>query len=224
MSRPLAVRPSSSQQAVPACSSAHLARRAARSRRGRCARSWSPRSCGFAVSLITGSIGLPMMFPCPVGKKWTTAPAAAISVMHSAAAEEVSMKYRPGRVGRLRRLENADNLAFCRSSGCCRAPSPRSSSGRRAMLPLVGCEPSRSTPCCVDHPRRSSSKVAMELRPGSPGSPSRSAHDVLAAGELRGLAEAGRCAPVVDQPLGERCRRSGWRRARWSCRTRRTSC
>ncbi len=46
----------------------------------------------FAVSLITGSIGLPMMLPCPVGKKWTTAPAAAISVMHSAAAEDVSMK------------------------------------------------------------------------------------------------------------------------------------
>ena len=31
-------------------------------------------------------------FPCPVGKRWRTAPAAAMSVMHSAAAEDVSMK------------------------------------------------------------------------------------------------------------------------------------
>ena len=27
---------------------------------------------GFAQILMTGSTGLPMTFPCPVGKKWTT--------------------------------------------------------------------------------------------------------------------------------------------------------
>jgi hypothetical protein len=55
-----------------------------------------PAVTGFAVSLITGSTGLPITLPWPVGKRCSAAPAAAISVMHSAAADEVSMKYRPG--------------------------------------------------------------------------------------------------------------------------------
>ena len=41
---------------------------------------------GLAVSFITGSIGFPIMFPCPVGNKWMLKPAAAWSVIHSAAA------------------------------------------------------------------------------------------------------------------------------------------
>ena len=43
---------------------------------------------GFAVSLITGSIGFPIIFPCPVGNKWILKPPAACKVTHSAAAEE----------------------------------------------------------------------------------------------------------------------------------------
>ena len=50
---------------------------------------------GFAVNLITGSIGLPIIFPCPVGNKWILKPPAACNVTHSAAADEVSMKYNP---------------------------------------------------------------------------------------------------------------------------------
>ena len=45
---------------------------------------------GFAVSLITGSIGFPTTFPCPVGKRWTVKPAAAWRVTHSAAADDES--------------------------------------------------------------------------------------------------------------------------------------
>ena len=40
---------------------------------------------------MTGTIGLPMMLPWPVGKVCTTYPPAAISVTHSAAADDVSM-------------------------------------------------------------------------------------------------------------------------------------
>ena len=47
---------------------------------------------GLAVSLITGSMGLPMMLPWPVGKKCATKPAAAQSVTASAAALEVSRR------------------------------------------------------------------------------------------------------------------------------------
>jgi hypothetical protein len=47
---------------------------------------------GLAVILMTGTMGLPTTLPCPVGKVWTTAPPAAISVTHSAAAEDESMK------------------------------------------------------------------------------------------------------------------------------------
>jgi hypothetical protein len=47
---------------------------------------------GLAVILMTGTIGLPTTLPCPVGKVWITAPPAAISVTHSAAAEDESMK------------------------------------------------------------------------------------------------------------------------------------
>ena len=50
---------------------------------------------GFAVNLTTGSIGLPTILPWPVGNKWILKPAAAWSVTHSAAAEEVSIKYKP---------------------------------------------------------------------------------------------------------------------------------
>ena len=46
---------------------------------------------GLAEILITGTIGLPMTLPWPVGKVWTTQPPAAIKVTHSAAADEVSM-------------------------------------------------------------------------------------------------------------------------------------
>ena len=35
------------------------------------------------------------MFPWPVGKRWILKPAAACKVTHSAAAEEVSIKYKP---------------------------------------------------------------------------------------------------------------------------------
>ena len=51
---------------------------------------------GLAVSLITGSIGWPITLPWPVGNRCTTKPAAASRVTHSAAADEVSMKYSPG--------------------------------------------------------------------------------------------------------------------------------
>ena len=50
---------------------------------------------GFAVNLITGSIGFPIIFPCPVGNKWILNPPAAWRVTHSAAAEDVSIKYNP---------------------------------------------------------------------------------------------------------------------------------
>ena len=46
---------------------------------------------GFADSLITGSIGFPMMLPCPVVKRCRTAPAAAKRVTAYAAADEVFM-------------------------------------------------------------------------------------------------------------------------------------
>ena len=36
-----------------------------------------------------------MILPCPVGNKWILNPPAACSVTHSAAAEEVSIKYKP---------------------------------------------------------------------------------------------------------------------------------
>ena len=66
---------------------------------------------GLAVILITGTIGLPTTLPCPVGKVWITAPPAAISVTHSAAADELSMKYRPfTRFRRLGGLQNVDVL------------------------------------------------------------------------------------------------------------------
>ena len=48
------------------------------------------------VSFTTGSIALPIILPCPVGNKCMLNPAAACKVKHSPAAEEVSMKYRPG--------------------------------------------------------------------------------------------------------------------------------
>ncbi len=35
------------------------------------------------------------MLPCPVGNKWILKPAAAWSVTHSAAADDVSIKYKP---------------------------------------------------------------------------------------------------------------------------------
>ncbi len=51
---------------------------------------------GFALNLMTGTTGLPMTLPCPVVKKWTTEPAAAHSVTISAAADDESIKLRPG--------------------------------------------------------------------------------------------------------------------------------
>ena len=51
---------------------------------------------GFAVNFTTGSIGLPIILPCPVGNKWILKPPAACNVTHSAAAEDVSIKYKPG--------------------------------------------------------------------------------------------------------------------------------
>ena len=50
---------------------------------------------GLAVNFTTGSIGLPTIFPCPVGNKCILNPAAAWSVTHSAAADDVSIKYKP---------------------------------------------------------------------------------------------------------------------------------
>ena len=47
---------------------------------------------GLAVNLITGSIGLPTIFPCPVGNKWILNPPAACKVIHSAAAECVTLQ------------------------------------------------------------------------------------------------------------------------------------
>ena len=35
------------------------------------------------------------MFPCPVGKRWILNPPAACKVTHSAAADDVSIKYKP---------------------------------------------------------------------------------------------------------------------------------
>ena len=51
---------------------------------------------GLPVSLTTGSIALPIILPCPVGNKCMLKPAAACKVKHSPAAEDVSIKYRPG--------------------------------------------------------------------------------------------------------------------------------
>ena len=51
---------------------------------------------GLAVSFTTGSIGFPIIFPCPVGNRWRLNPPAACKVTHSAAADEVSIKYKPG--------------------------------------------------------------------------------------------------------------------------------
>ena len=47
---------------------------------------------GLPEILMTGTIGLPTTLPWPVGKVCITAPPAAISVTHSAAAEDESMK------------------------------------------------------------------------------------------------------------------------------------
>ena len=50
---------------------------------------------GLAVILITGTIGFPTTLPCPVGNVCMTAPPAAMRVTHSAAADELSIKYKP---------------------------------------------------------------------------------------------------------------------------------
>ncbi|TMV10407.1 GntR family transcriptional regulator [Paenibacillus thermoaerophilus] len=90
---------------------------------------------------MTGSIGLPMMLPWPAGKKCTTAPAAAISVTHSAAADEVSIKYKPGPF----RGASAGfkTLITGRLPVFSMLPSAFSSivDSPPAILPCVGCDP-----------------------------------------------------------------------------------
>src|SRR5665647_2263103 len=64
---------------------------------------------GLAESLITGTIGLPMMLPCPVGNRCTTKPAAATSVI-SRRRRVHEPQARAGR--RLGLVEHAVNHAF----------------------------------------------------------------------------------------------------------------
>src|SRR5258706_4782318 len=99
---------------------------------------------GFAQSLITGRIGLPITVPCPVGKKCTVYPAAAHSVTISAAAEDESMNQRPGAVG-VSALSSTPSIRHLRPIFWI-LPSAFSSMVVRppAMLPLVGCESTRS--------------------------------------------------------------------------------
>src|SRR5665811_252963 len=65
---------------------------------------------GLAEDLTTGTIGLPMMLPCPVVNKCKAAPPAANNVTDSAAADDVSMKCRPDLVCLLYTSDAADDL------------------------------------------------------------------------------------------------------------------
>src|SRR5688572_3232412 len=103
---------------------------------------------GLAHSLITGTIGLPMTLPWPVGNKCTAKPDAAHSVTISAAAEDESMNHRPGCVG-CSALSNTPSTMHWRPIFWI-LPSAFSSIVVRppAMLPLVGCESDRSLVLC----------------------------------------------------------------------------
>ena len=87
-----------------------------------------------------------MTFPCPVGKKCTTDPAAAHNVTISAAADDESMKLKPGFRG---------SCAGSRKSTIVQRPAfwmfPRAFSSivvsPPRMLPSVGWDPTRLTPC-----------------------------------------------------------------------------
>src|SRR5262249_16390946 len=99
---------------------------------------------GFAHSLITGMMGLPMTLPWPVGKKCTTYPDAAHSVTISAAADDESMNQRPGLDGSSALSSTPITLHFLPIFWM--LPSAFSSIVVRppAMLPLVGCDSDKS--------------------------------------------------------------------------------
>src|SRR6185503_6582107 len=103
---------------------------------------------GFAHSLITGRLGLPITLPWPVGKKCTTYPAAAHRVTISAAAEDESMNHSPGPVG-VSALSSTPSTWHLRPIFWM-LPSAFSSIVLRppAMLPLVGCDSERSLVLC----------------------------------------------------------------------------
>src|ERR1700749_3465922 len=99
---------------------------------------------GLPEILMTGSMGLPMMLPWPVGNKCTTAPDAAHKVTASAAADDVSMNHRPLPFGASAGLRQPTNFVFLPSFSI--LPSAFSSMVVRPprMLPLVGCDSERS--------------------------------------------------------------------------------
>src|SRR5688500_3974282 len=141
--RPLAVRNMHSSSLSPAWSGVSSLRRRPETSTSMC--SDIVRTVrGFAQSLITGRIGLPMTLPCPVGKKCTAYPAAAHSVTISAAAEDESMNHRPGPVG-ISALSSTPSTTHLRPIFWM-LPSAFSSMvvSPPAMLPLVGCESDRS--------------------------------------------------------------------------------
>ena len=85
-----------------------------------------------------------MTLPCPVGKKWTTKPAAAHSVTISAAADELSMNHSPACDGISALSSTPSTTHFLPIFWM--LPSAFSSIVVKppAMLPLVGCESERS--------------------------------------------------------------------------------
>ena len=93
---------------------------------------------GLAVSLITGTIGLPMTLPWPVGKVCTAKPEAAQSVTISAAAEDESMNQSPLWVGSSALSSTPSTVHFLPIFWM--LPSAFSSMVVRppSMLPLVG--------------------------------------------------------------------------------------
>ncbi len=100
---------------------------------------------GLAESLMTGTMGLPITFPWPVGKRWITAPDAAHSVTASAAADDVSMNQLPFPEGASAGSRQPTNLVFLPSfSMLPKAFSSMVVSPPR-MLPLVGCDSERSS-------------------------------------------------------------------------------
>ncbi|KMS90579.1 hypothetical protein ACZ91_14340 [Streptomyces regensis] len=100
---------------------------------------------GLALIFTTGCTGLPITLPCPVGNRFTTPRPAAMSVTHSAAADEVSMKCRPGRVGASAgasapTIGTVPVLTMLPIAFSSMVESPP------AMLPCVGWDPRRFAP------------------------------------------------------------------------------
>src|ERR1017187_3316385 len=142
--RPLAVCTITSINLSPASSTVISPRKMAHTSRSMCSLIVE-QVIGFPESLMTGSMGLPMTLPWPVGNKCTTAPDAAHKVTASAAADEVSMNQSPLLLGASAGLRQPTNLVFLPSFSM--LPNAFSSMvvSPPRMLPFVGCDSERSS-------------------------------------------------------------------------------